>query len=1172
MAYTIIFLCPFHIKAPHSTCIFQNHWLDGRPVSVAFWSMDHTDIENVKYAASNMSGSTHIVRYLKMSDITTDEYYSSLKSEFKRLSNDHIIFNVTKKSRRLRRMLDASVELLGIYRSQSWDLVYTALSKVQPEKNVNCTIAVFNPMSDGQLEWVRIPCNVILYSSNIVCQSYVDTLSKDTEVVMFADSRLDSNDHELNESEQSTYCRSGKYLVFFRISCTGDVQIYNESKTNGSLDMETYYEFGHKVAKYICQKANSSSNNWIYICLVRQFYGIQIGHSNTSAVLKLDRQNLECLPYQIRIEESCFELEANVGDTLGKFIPNSNSRPLHTLTTILNHYSYCQLSDCIFNNTGVDTTCLNNIKLQHLAYIDDNSSRQFEFYCQDRHWVSDLTVLNGDEDCPDGSDEDRQWVGKLLCQNYGLCNDSWECSYHFYTCGSGECISWSQHCDGVYNCDDQSDEDHCPIIIDSSTLLTSHLSLTVHHCANTEGETTIPINWVDDLIPDCPESDDEMGFITLNATCKNPSELACLPGHPKCFPFSKLCVFDHNTYGHIMYCRNGAHLAHCTDIQCSTRFKCPGSYCIPFSKLCDNVNDCPNGEDERCNGTLSCPGMFRCRGSVCIHPVEVCDGREDCPNGEDELLCSRAKCPVYCHCFGQTISCNGFLTEINLNQYKSAHFDGLLSSVPELKYCFELINFILANSSLTILEPHTFRSCVNLRYLKLENTGITSIQGDAFGGLQELTTLIILYDYVTVIEPNAFSGLANLPNLSLSGMHIMTINPFGFSGLDSLTYLNLSDNKITEFPKGILETLPHLGTLDVNLNPIQTVSQANIEALTMITLDGPSYLCCYFESFKCSFHFLRSLCTETLSFSQTTVFIIYGLLITSGNIFILIIIAQLMKGKRKYLVLEAVTTFTFDSLQGVYILMVMLKDPLFDYGVIHHSLGMKHMWCLFSSHLQVLAAMFVAATKGVQAYRVYRIASSVVVNRVLGYESLCQIGYHSLYISIIIILTILHLQVLDPNPMCCFLSLITSRSAVVAALPFLVTLHNALCHIESIICTYRVNQLETMSQKALIALGARVSGRNVDKHKILVRKVTRPVVALCAEMYWFGVGVSLLINPKFDNYTVIIGSFLYSFPALVNIVIYGVTRQNASLTNKSMTNDKTSTISAKTTTHGLAPK
>ena len=27
-------------------------------------------------------------------------------------------------------------------------------------------------------------------------------------------------------------------------------------------------------------------------------------------------------------------------------------------------------------------------------------------------------------------------------------------------------------------------------------------------------------------------------------------------------------------------------------------FKCPGSYCIPLRRRCDEVNDCPGGEDE----------------------------------------------------------------------------------------------------------------------------------------------------------------------------------------------------------------------------------------------------------------------------------------------------------------------------------------------------------------------------------------------------------------------------------------------------------------------------------------------------------------------------------------------------------------------------------------------
>ena len=39
-------------------------------------------------------------------------------------------------------------------------------------------------------------------------------------------------------------------------------------------------------------------------------------------------------------------------------------------------------------------------------------------------------------------------------------------------------------------------------------------------------------------------------------------------------------------------------------------FRCPMSYCLPYSKVCDGQKDCPEGEDEAsCEGYI-CPGKI----------------------------------------------------------------------------------------------------------------------------------------------------------------------------------------------------------------------------------------------------------------------------------------------------------------------------------------------------------------------------------------------------------------------------------------------------------------------------------------------------------------------------------------------------------------------------------
>ena len=170
-------------------------------------------------------------------------------------------------------------------------------------------------------------------------------------------------------------------------------------------------------------------------------------------------------------------------------------------------------------------------------------------------------------------------------------------------------------------------------------------------------------------------------------SCITQGTLPCRPGHPRCFPLHALCVYDIDEYGHQRYCRNGAHLHNCESIGCPTKYKCPGSYCIPVKRVCDGVGDCPGLEDEvSCyNTTLNCPGLFRCRSGLCLDQSEVCDGHQDCDYGEDENDCHIATCHDGCKCQGVAMFCghignDSIPPNMNLSGYRSIVFRSSLIS------------------------------------------------------------------------------------------------------------------------------------------------------------------------------------------------------------------------------------------------------------------------------------------------------------------------------------------------------------------------------------------------------------------------------------------------------------------------------------------------------------
>ncbi|XP_033095658.1 low-density lipoprotein receptor-like [Anneissia japonica] len=73
-------------------------------------------------------------------------------------------------------------------------------------------------------------------------------------------------------------------------------------------------------------------------------------------------------------------------------------------------------------------------------------------------------------------------------------------------------------------------------------------------------------------------------------------------------------------------------------------FECDSDKCLPFSSVCDGLNDCLDGTDEglQCrSATVECVGEheFLCDDGQCILNALRCDGPTDCMDGSDELRC-----------------------------------------------------------------------------------------------------------------------------------------------------------------------------------------------------------------------------------------------------------------------------------------------------------------------------------------------------------------------------------------------------------------------------------------------------------------------------------------------------------------------------------------------------
>ena len=218
------------------------------------------------------------------------------------------------------------------------------------------------------------------------------------------------------------------------------------------------------------------------------------------------------------------------------------------------------------------------------------------------------------------------------------------CHKMAFICPGERCIPFSYVCDGIAHCTNGADE-FCNLNISRQLPEMFQCSLGKY----------IESKYVNDLIPDCQAGQDEPSYY-FHQTPDLIDRLYCDEGKTASFSLHHICLYDLDEHGILSYCRNGAHLENCENLNCSDTFKCPKSYCIPYRMLCNGVADCLHFEDEQSCDNYTCPGMLRCKGqSFCVSQQEVCDRIVHCSQRDDEINCEI--CPEKCDCLNQAVVC-----------------------------------------------------------------------------------------------------------------------------------------------------------------------------------------------------------------------------------------------------------------------------------------------------------------------------------------------------------------------------------------------------------------------------------------------------------------------------------------------------------------------------------
>ncbi|XP_013413055.1 uncharacterized protein LOC106175538 [Lingula anatina] len=324
------------------------------------------------------------------------------------------------------------------------------------------------------------------------------------------------------------------------------------------------------------------------------------------------------------------------------------------------------------------------------------------------------------QDCPDNSDE--VGCGQEGCNGFThYCNSSESCVRMETQCSDGKCADewlpcknsakcipkW-RRCNGVKDCEDNSDETECDISeCDGSRLSrlgycneTRECRFLVRRCSDgscpggrlscTNGKICYDPKSRCNGWPDCFDLADEKGC--------DPSE--CDLGErqychatKKCLPPMRVCDGDkdcptgtdeigcgpNDCRGFARYCNSTETCSDgrrkCSDGTCAdvSRFPCKTEdYCLPSYKRCNGHSNCADGSDEldcapedcQFPDLRHCPSSNTCRmkdrkcddgtceddkwpcagEDKCILRSRRCDGWRDCDNGSDELNCTAADC------------------------------------------------------------------------------------------------------------------------------------------------------------------------------------------------------------------------------------------------------------------------------------------------------------------------------------------------------------------------------------------------------------------------------------------------------------------------------------------------------------------------------------------------
>ncbi|KAL8586636.1 hypothetical protein ACOMHN_040144 [Nucella lapillus] len=500
-------------------------------------------------------------------------------------------------------------------------------------------------------------------------------------------------------------------------------------------------------------------------------------------------------------------------------------------------------------------------------------------------------------------------------------------------------LSYSLVCDFRQDCDDASDEAFC-----------NHKACEGFRCHNGQ---CIETDKVCNLEKDCLDESDEL---SCKHELKNSIRETIFPQMFRLPPPVKI-DFDVN-WRMLQYPLK-------ENEPCpSSHFQCAQPYCLPVYFYCNEVVDCPGGEDEADCAQHQCPGFYRCRASsVCVHADHLCDNLPQCPQHDDEWLC-HASCPEDCLCQGNVLRCfkpfstSGFP---NVRYLDASGSDMQTQSIQELRY---LIYLNMAQCNVRDLSK---MNLLNLRILNLNHNKITSLDTDVFTPLCNLKSLYLSGNPLTGIYWGKENTThAHLRFLDLSRTSLHTFSSGMISRFVDLTHLDISFSQIdTILDTGLTKT-PRLKVINLRGNPLSSYPQNMLKPLNRLqsVLTDDYRFCCH-QSLPDSFpadgaciapQMHLSSCDNLIPYPQHRVLLyVVTVFALVGNITSLVLKMCIRKNALSSSTDFLITNVNFmDLLMAVYTTIILTADWIYR----QNYFSVQHLW---TTSLTCKVAGFVAS-------------------------------------------------------------------------------------------------------------------------------------------------------------------------------------------------------------------